>query len=95
MFKGDSEGLHWIADADKAGDFIVGKHKGPTGQFIPWKDLHAVSGWDKAANISIWTAITVMEVIDPTTYIMSPPQDPYTHIPNTELPEDFDGSTEH
>lgn len=95
VFKGDSEGLHWIADADKAGDFIVGKHKGPTGQFIPWKDLHAVSGWDKAANISIWTAITVMEVIDPTTYIMSPPQDPYTHIPNTELPEDFDGSTEH
>lgn len=39
VFKEENDGLHWIADADEFGDFIVGKHKGPTGQFIPWDQL--------------------------------------------------------
>ena len=36
-----SEGLVWRADADEFGTFIDpgAKHKGPTGLFIPWKDL--------------------------------------------------------
>lgn len=32
-------GLKWKADADEFGDFIVGKHKGPTGELIPWNEL--------------------------------------------------------
>lgn len=39
VFKETGTGLEWIADADSFGDFIVGKHKGPTGLFIPWKQL--------------------------------------------------------
>jgi hypothetical protein len=39
VFKETGKGLEWIADADKYGDFIIGKHKGPTGLFIPWKAL--------------------------------------------------------
>lgn len=39
VFKEESDGLHWYRDADEFGDFIVGKHKGPTGQFIPWDHL--------------------------------------------------------
>ena len=39
VFKEESDGLHWIADADEFGDFIPAKHKGPTGTFIPWEDL--------------------------------------------------------
>jgi hypothetical protein len=40
VFQETKKGLKWIADADKYGDFIVGKHKSPTGTFIPWGDLH-------------------------------------------------------
>jgi len=39
VFREESGGLRWTADADEFGDFIVGKHKGPTGEFIPWDDL--------------------------------------------------------
>jgi hypothetical protein len=39
VFKESGKGLEWIADADKYGDFIVGKHKGPIGLSIPWKEL--------------------------------------------------------
>ena len=39
VFEEGSDGLHWKADADKFGDFILGKHKGPTGLFVSWKDL--------------------------------------------------------
>jgi hypothetical protein len=39
VFKEESDGLHWIADADEFGDFIPDKHKGPTGLFISWEDL--------------------------------------------------------
>jgi hypothetical protein len=42
VFKETGKGLEWIADADKYGDFIVGKHKGPTGLFIPWKHLRGL-----------------------------------------------------
>jgi hypothetical protein len=42
VFEEKSDGLHWIADADEFGTFIGGKHKGPTGQFIPWADLTPV-----------------------------------------------------
>ncbi len=40
VFEEDSRGLRWIADADEYGTFIRGKHKGPVGKFIPWKDLN-------------------------------------------------------
>jgi hypothetical protein len=39
VFRETGKGLEWFRDADRFGDFIVGKHKGPTGQFIPWKEL--------------------------------------------------------
>jgi hypothetical protein len=36
VYEETAEGLRWRADADVYGDFIVGKHKSPTGKFIPW-----------------------------------------------------------
>ena len=39
VFKDTGKGLEWYRDADQYGDFILGKHKGPTGLFIPWKEL--------------------------------------------------------
>lgn len=33
------KGLQWIADADSFGNYIVGKHKSPVGQLIPWGHL--------------------------------------------------------
>lgn len=39
VFKEEAGGLRHFRDADKYGDFIVGKHKGPVGEFIPWKLL--------------------------------------------------------
>lgn len=39
VFQETGSGLKWYRDADQFGDFIVGKYKGPTGQFIPWKQL--------------------------------------------------------
>jgi len=42
VFKETGKGLEWIADADRFGDFIVGKHKGPTGLFIPWSQLRGL-----------------------------------------------------
>ncbi len=39
VFRETSKGLEWYRDADKYGDFIVGKHKGDTGKFIPWKEV--------------------------------------------------------
>jgi RHS repeat-associated protein len=39
VFRESGKGLKWFRDADRFGDFIVGKHKGATGQFIPWKEL--------------------------------------------------------
>lgn len=38
-FKADAKGLHWVADLDENGKIIESKHKGPTGIFIPWKEL--------------------------------------------------------
>ncbi|MEQ1902866.1 MAG: hypothetical protein ABL888_01610 [Pirellulaceae bacterium] len=42
VFKETGKGLEWIADADRFGDFIVGKHKGPIGLFIPWHHLRGL-----------------------------------------------------
>lgn len=42
VFKENKKGLKWYKDADKYGNFIDGKHKGSTGEFIPWKDLNGV-----------------------------------------------------
>ncbi|MFY0582715.1 hypothetical protein ACN28S_58065 [Cystobacter fuscus] len=39
VFEETGDGLKWKADADEFGDFIRGKHKGPTGKFIPWSEL--------------------------------------------------------
>jgi len=39
VFTEESGGLRWIEDADEFGNFIEGKHKGPTGLFIPWAEL--------------------------------------------------------
>ena len=39
VFKETDKGLKWIADADEYGNFIVGKHKGDIGKFIPWPKL--------------------------------------------------------
>jgi hypothetical protein len=39
VFEERRDGLHWIADADEFGDFIEGKHKGPTGLFIARNEL--------------------------------------------------------
>jgi len=41
VFKETSAGLEWIADADEFGNFILGKHKGDIGTFIPWKQLNS------------------------------------------------------
>jgi RHS repeat-associated protein len=41
VFEETSGGLKWKADADEFGDFIVGKHKSPAGQMIPWSELGA------------------------------------------------------
>jgi hypothetical protein len=40
VFKEMQGKLVWIADADRYGDFIVGKHKGPVGLVISMKDLY-------------------------------------------------------
>ncbi|MEU6291379.1 DUF6531 domain-containing protein [Streptomyces sp. NPDC046988] len=42
VFRETKKGLEWIADADRYGTYIVGKWKGGTGRFIPWKDLSGV-----------------------------------------------------
>lgn len=39
VFKETPQGLEHIADADEYGNYIRTKHKGPVGEFIPWKDL--------------------------------------------------------
>jgi RHS repeat-associated protein len=38
VFREKGSGLEWVADADEFGDFIKAKHKGSTGEFIPWKE---------------------------------------------------------
>ena len=39
VFKETRKGLEWVADADRFGNYIVGKHKSSTGEFIPWGHL--------------------------------------------------------
>ena len=45
VFRQDKDRLTWIHDADKFGDYIVGKHKGSTGLYIPQGHLNIFSGW--------------------------------------------------
>ena len=40
VYSETGKGLEWRYDANEYGDFITGKHKGPTGVFIPWNELH-------------------------------------------------------
>jgi RHS repeat-associated protein len=42
VFKETKKGLEWYRDADEFGDFILDKHKGSTGTFIPWGQLSTV-----------------------------------------------------
>lgn len=42
VFKEIGKGLEWFRDADRFGDFVVGKHKGATGMLIPWKHLFGI-----------------------------------------------------
>jgi hypothetical protein len=42
VFKEGKVGLEWFKDADEFGDFIINKHKGSTGTFIPWGQLGTV-----------------------------------------------------
>ncbi|MCR9155556.1 MAG: RHS repeat-associated core domain-containing protein [Bacteroidetes bacterium] len=39
VFKEGKKGLEWFKDADEYGNFIINKHKGATGMFIPWGHL--------------------------------------------------------
>ncbi len=39
VFKEGAKGFEWHYDADALGKEIVGKHKGPTGLFIPYKEV--------------------------------------------------------
>jgi len=42
VFKEGKGGLEWFKDADEFGNFIINKHKGSTGTFIPWGQLGTV-----------------------------------------------------
>jgi len=42
VFTESKQGLNWFKDADEFGDFIINKHKGPGGTFIPWGHLNTV-----------------------------------------------------
>jgi hypothetical protein len=42
VYREGSDGLHWVADADQYGDFIVVKHKSDIGVLIPNKALNVV-----------------------------------------------------
>lgn len=42
VFKETGNGLEWYRDADRFGNFIAGKHKGPTGLFIPWEQTWGI-----------------------------------------------------
>ena len=42
VFKETSKGLDWFKDADEYGKFILNKHKGPKGLFIPWGELTTI-----------------------------------------------------
>lgn len=42
IFNETNKGLEWFKDADEFGDFIINKHKGSTGRFIPWGQLKTI-----------------------------------------------------
>jgi hypothetical protein len=42
VFNETNKGLEWFKDADEFGDFIINKHKGSKGKFIPWGQLKTI-----------------------------------------------------
>lgn len=42
VFRETKKGLVWFKDADEYGDFIIGKHKGDVGKFIPWGQFKTI-----------------------------------------------------
>jgi RHS repeat-associated protein len=42
VFKEGKAGLEWFRDADEFGNFIINKHKGSIGTFIPWGQLSTI-----------------------------------------------------
>ena len=71
VFEKKSDGLHWVADADEYGTYILNKHKGDVGMFIPNKHLSSASIPNQAITNSLVIGITVLEAIDPFTYLYS------------------------
>ena len=65
------DGLHWKADADEYGQFITGKHKGDSGMFIANKQLNVTSVPNQYITSAVVVVVTVLEIVDPTTYLMS------------------------
>lgn len=43
VFTEGAKGLDWIYDANVFGKEIIGKHKGPIGLYIPYKELMFLS----------------------------------------------------
>lgn len=39
VFREGARGFDWVFDADTVGNKIIGKHKGPIGAFIPYKEV--------------------------------------------------------
>jgi hypothetical protein len=60
-----ADGLHWDADLDEHGIVIEGKHKGPTGLFIPKGELRAVLCVSALSRRQDWKggALTRFELI--------------------------------
>lgn len=71
VFEQRSDGLHWMADADEYGNYIVNKHKGDVGMFIPNKQLSSANIPNQAITNSLIIGVTVLEAIDPLTYLYS------------------------
>ena len=42
VFEDTDKGLKWYKDVDKFGNYINGKHKGPIGELVKWKDLRGI-----------------------------------------------------
>lgn len=57
MYREQAKGLEWQHDADERGDFIEGNHKGETGKFIPWSQLHSWTAAVHPAPVGVDAAI--------------------------------------
>ena len=43
LYEETDKGLRFYKDVDKYGQYISGKHKGPTGRTVEWKELRGVN----------------------------------------------------